>query len=55
MIKILKSKSSLIHEPTPEILQQMQVRERQGDSGPLYEKIKYRPKTNLIDGLKEML
>ena len=55
MIKILKSKSSLIHEPTPEILQQMQVRERQGDSGPLYEKIKYRPKTNLIDGLKEIL
>ena len=55
MIKLLKSKSKLIHEPTPEILQQMQVRKRQGDSDSLYDKIKYRPKTNLIDGLKEML
>jgi len=55
MIKLLKSKSKIVYEPTPEILQQMQVRERQGDSSSLYKKIKYRPNTNLIDGLKEIL
>ena len=53
--KYLNSKSNIIKINVPEKIQEFQVMKRSGDSSKLFKLIKFKPKTNLTDGLKKII
>ena len=55
IVKLLKSKSKIIHVKVPTKLREFQVIKRCGNSSQLFKLIKYKPKTNFEKGLKKTI